>query len=84
MGSHKDMNVLTFMIGSASLAPAFLFVRTDSTILWRKGPEALLNVQKRAREILDIGSVFTREGLQEIYKMDQELILENIVIIVKP
>lgn len=50
----------------------------DSTILWRKGPEELQYVQNRAKEILDMGSVFSSEGLQEIYKMDQELIAKNI------
>lgn len=50
----------------------------DSTIVWRKGSGALLSVQKRAREILDCGSVFTKEGVREIYKMDKELIAENI------
>lgn len=50
----------------------------DTTILWRKGPEELLALQKRAREILSAGSVFSKVGLQEISKMDRELIALNL------
>lgn len=50
----------------------------DTTILWRKGPQELMMVKKWAREILARGSVFSGNGLKEIYDMDQELIARNI------
>lgn len=50
----------------------------DTTILWRKGNTELTAVQNKAREILELGSVFTDEGLRAICQADQEFINKNI------
>ncbi|MDD2402848.1 MAG: triphosphoribosyl-dephospho-CoA synthase [Clostridia bacterium] len=50
----------------------------DTTILWRKDMNTLLEVQAWAKRILDKGSVFTKEGMLEIYIMDKEFIERNI------
>jgi len=50
----------------------------DTTILWRKDKEELIEVQKKARTILGKGSIFTEEGLAEIYKLDEVFINKNI------
>jgi len=50
----------------------------DTTILWRKNKEVLVEVQREAKEILAKGSVFTKEGLDEIYKLDKKFIEKNI------
>lgn len=50
----------------------------DTTILWRKDKETLLAVQEQARKALEKGSVFTKEGLAEIVKMDKSYIRDNI------
>lgn len=44
----------------------------DTTILWRKDKDTLLEVQKLAQEILDKGSVYTSEGLRAIYELDDK------------
>ncbi|WP_339061387.1 triphosphoribosyl-dephospho-CoA synthase [Tepidibacillus marianensis] len=50
----------------------------DTTILWRKNMDTLIEVQQQAQEILDLGSVFTTEGLEAIHQLDKEFIKENI------
>jgi len=50
----------------------------DTTILWRKNRDTLIQVQQQAQEILELGSVFTTEGLEAIQRLDQEFIKENI------
>lgn len=50
----------------------------DTTILWRKDKETLINVQKTAQNLLDKGSVFTKEGLREIENVNKDFIKKNI------
>ncbi len=50
----------------------------DTTILWRKDWDTLIQVQRRAEEIIGLGSVFTKEGLEAIHQLDEALIGENI------
>lgn len=50
----------------------------DTTILWRKGPETLHAVQDDARRILDMGSVFSPQGLSRIFALDREYTSQNI------
>ena len=50
----------------------------DTTILWRKGPDTLKAVQDDARRILDMGSVFSSQGLSKIFALDTEYKAKNI------
>ena len=50
----------------------------DTTILWRKGPETLRAVQDDARRILDMGSVFSPQGLSNVFSLDSEYKSQNI------
>jgi triphosphoribosyl-dephospho-CoA synthase len=50
----------------------------DTTILWRKGQATLKKVQDWSQKVLNKGSVFTPEGWQEIYKMEEHFLQENI------
>ncbi len=50
----------------------------DTTILWRKDQETLIMVKEKAKEVLEKGSVFTKEGLETIKKLDEEFVRENI------
>jgi triphosphoribosyl-dephospho-CoA synthase len=50
----------------------------DSTIIWRKGMAQLLEVQTKAREVLEKGSIFTIAGREAIRYLDQELALKGI------
>ncbi|WP_243109384.1 triphosphoribosyl-dephospho-CoA synthase CitG [Anaerophilus nitritogenes] len=53
-------------------------VTEDSNILGRHDVNTLENVQKRTKEILNIGGIFTKEGREKILHMDTEFISENI------
>lgn len=46
----------------------------DSTILWRKDYDTLLQVQERAKRVLRVGSVFTSIGMQSIIAMENEFV----------
>ena len=50
----------------------------DTTILWRKGPAALKTIHGDAREVLLLGSVFTKTGMEQICRLDGEYKAENI------
>jgi triphosphoribosyl-dephospho-CoA synthase len=50
-----------------------LMTRTeDTTILWRKGLNQLREVQNRAQDILDKGSIFTPVGRDAVRRLDEE------------
>ncbi len=50
----------------------------DSTILWRKGPDALELIKNTASLIIEKGSVFTSEGRKEIAGLNETCLKENI------
>lgn len=50
----------------------------DTTILWRTNQEMLRKVQSKSKEILNLGSVFTKEGLAAINRLDKEFIQSRI------
>jgi len=50
----------------------------DSTILWRKGPDALAMVKKAAGDILLSGSIYTEAGRNKISSFNDICIRENI------
>ncbi len=50
----------------------------DSTILWRKDYETLVQVQEKAKKALELGSVFTSSGMQAILAMEKEFIQARI------
>lgn len=50
----------------------------DSTILWRKGPDALAMVKEAAWDILLSGSIYTETGRSKINRFNDICIRENI------
>ena len=50
----------------------------DSNVVWRAGYESLLWLQKRARIILDQGSVYTDAGYAAIQELDRDCVERRI------
>ena len=50
----------------------------DSTILWRKGPDALAMIKESAWDILLSGSIYTEAGRDKIRRLNDICIRENI------
>ena len=57
---------------------ALMSVVEDSNVVWRAGYESLLWLQKRARSILERGSIYTDAGCAAIQELDQDCIKRRI------